>query len=132
LDRQQLTEKELKELVLTLESIYEKKYKLALRDPYSIVALILAEGNAERIQRLYTAIEHSYERQYAKKINNPVIDIQNLLNDNHLSKNHFNRMMENFTDIYQKRFKEKYFSQGNELLTQIQQLLTKNSSDNKR
>lgn len=129
LDQQQLSEQKLKELIITLEYIYEKKYKQAARDMSSVVALILAEGNAERIQHLHTAIEHSYERQFGKKITNPVIAIQTLLKDDKFSKKYFNRVMDNFTDIYQQRFSEKYFSDGNQLLTEIQHLLSNHHTD---
>ena len=90
----------------------------------SLVELILAEGDEERVKQFYTAIAHGFKRQFNNNINNPVKNIQNLLTQDHFSKNDFNRLMDRLSDIYQQRFKEQYFAEGNKLLTQIQQLLS--------
>ncbi len=124
LNDQTLPEQELKELVVTLESVYEKKHKKPIRDINSTVALILAEGEEEKIQKLHSAIGHSYERQFNKKITSPTDTIIETFTDENFSKAEFNRLMENFSDIYQQRFDERYFGEGNLLLTKIQTLLT--------
>ena len=124
LDQQQLSEQQLKELVLTLESIYEKKHKQSLRNFNSIIALILAEGDEENIQQLHTAIEQSFECQFKKKINNPSVTIQELMKNDQFSKNDFNCLMESFASIYKQRFHEKHFVEGDLLLTHIEQLLS--------
>jgi predicted unusual protein kinase regulating ubiquinone biosynthesis (AarF/ABC1/UbiB family) len=109
--------------LLTLESIYEKKHEKPIRGISSTVALILAEGDAEKIQKLHSAIGHSYERQFNKKINSPTDNMIEAFTDENLSKTEFNRLMEHFSDIYQQRFNERYFGEGNFLLTKIQTLL---------
>lgn len=124
IDQQNLSEQEFKELLLTLESIYEKKHKKSLRDVNSIVALLLAEGDAKKIQQLHTVIGQSFERKFDKKINKPTLSMKKLLTNEAFSKEEFNRLMESCTAIYQKRFNEKYFSEGNKLLTQIEKLLS--------
>ena len=124
IDQQQLSEQQLKELILTLETIYEKKHKQSIRGLNSLVELILAEGDEERVKQFYTAIAHGFKRQFKNNINNPVKNIQNLLAQDHFSKNDFNRLMDRISDIYQQRFNEQYFAEGNKLLTQIQQLLS--------
>ena len=124
IDQQQLSEQQLKELILTLETIYEKKYKQSIRGLNSLVELILAEGDEERVKQFYTAIAHGFKRQFKNNINNPVKNIQNLLTQDHFSKNDFNRLMDRISDIYQQRFNEQYFAEGNKLLTKIQQLLS--------
>jgi len=124
LNKQALPEQELKELVVTLESVYEKKHKKPIRDINSTVALILAEGEPEKIQKLHSAIGHSYERQFNKKITSPIDTIIETFTNENLSKAEFNRLMEGFSDIYQQRFDERYFGEGNLLLTKIQTLLT--------
>ena len=126
LDQQQLSEQQLKELILTLETIYEKKHKQSLRDPDSLVALILAEDDEQAVKQFYTEIAHGFKRQFKKNINNPVNNIQNLLRQDRFSKSDFNRLMDRFSDIYQQRFNEQYFAEGNKLLTRIQQLLSDN------
>ena len=123
-EQQLLSRQELKEFILTLEAIYEKKYKQSSRDLNSVVALILAEGDEAKIQKLHTAIARSFERQFEKKINNPSEKVQDLMNNDEFSKSDFNRMMESYTAIYQQRFNEKYFAESNMLLTRIQQLLS--------
>lgn len=123
LNEQALPEQELKELIVTLESIYEKKHEKPIRGISSTVALILAEGDAEKIQKLHSAIGHSYERQFNKKINSPTDNMIEAFTDENLSKTEFNRLMEHFSDIYQQRFNERYFGEGNFLLTKIQTLL---------
>jgi len=123
LNEQTLSEQKLKELVVTLESVYEKKHKKPVRDINSTVALILAEGDEEKIQKLHSAIGHSYERQFNKKISSPTDNIVEAFTDENLSKAEFNRLMESFSDIYQQRFNERYFGEGNLLLTKIQTLL---------
>ena len=123
LNQQQLSQQQLKELLVTLESVYEKKYKQTLRDVHSTVALILAEGDEVKIKTLHEAVASSYEQQFDKKINNPMTAVNRLVHEDTFSKNDFNRLMEGFAEIYQQRFNEKYFSEGNALLTKIQQLV---------
>ena len=124
IDQQKLSEQQLKELILTLETVYEKKHKQSVRDPNSLVELILAEGDEKSIKQIYTTIADGFKRQFKNNINNPVKNIQNLLTQDHFSKNDFNRLMDRFSDIYQQRFNEQYFAEGNKLLTRIQQLLS--------
>ena len=124
LEQEQLSETQLKELTLNLETIYEKKHKTPLRNINSLVAVILAEGNAEKIQQLHQSIANSYQRQFSEKIDNPISILTDLINSDQFSKDNFNQLMDKFEDVYQQRFKEKYFSEGNKLLTKIQQLLS--------
>jgi flagellar biosynthesis protein FlhG len=126
LDQQQLSDQQLKEFILTLETIYEKKHKQSFRDLNSLVALILAKADEEKIKKFYNAIAHSFERQFKSKINNPVENFKNLITDEHFPKKDFTCLMDNFSTIYQQRFNEKYFTESIALLTQIQQLLSDN------
>jgi len=120
----ELPEAQLKELVVTLESVYEKKHKKPLKDINSTVALILAEGNESQIKNLHSAIGKSYERQFNKKVNTPEDAIKDALKSESLSKSGFNQLMDSFSDIYQQRFNEQYFTEGNLLLNKIQGLLS--------
>lgn len=126
LEQQTLSEAQLKELVLNLENIYEKKYQAPVKDINSIVAVIIAEGNAEKIKQLHNTIASSYQRQFSENINNPVLMIKELARSEQFSKDEFIELLDQFGEIYQQRFNEKYFSEGNQLLTQIQQLLSNN------
>jgi len=124
LDQLALSEPQLKELTLNLENIYEKKYNTPLRNVNSLVAIILAEGNTDKIQQLHQAIAQSYQRQFSKTIDNPISTIQSLVSSNQFSKDEFGQLMRSFENTYQQRFNEKYFSEGNLLLTKIQRLLS--------
>ena len=126
LDQQQLSEQQLKEFILTLETMYEKKHKQSVRDLNSLVALILAKADEQKIKKFYNAIAHSFERQFKSKINNPVENFKSLIRDDHFPKKDFTHLMDDFSTIYQQRFNEKYFSEGIALLTQIQKLLSDN------
>jgi len=123
LNEQALPEHELKELIVTLEAIYEKKHKKSVKNINSTVALILAESNEDKIMELHTAIGRSYNRQFNKKINPAKEEILQELADENLSKTEFNQLMESFSDIYHQRFNQQYFGEGNLLLTKIQSLL---------
>lgn len=101
----------------------KKKYDKPVRDINSTVALILAEGNKDKIMALHSAIGLSYERQFDKKINLAKEEILQELSDESLSKTEFNRLMESFSEIYHQRFNQRYFGEGNLLLTKIQSLL---------
>jgi len=124
LDQLALSEPQLKELTLNLENIYEKKYNTPLRNVNSLVAIILAEGNTDKIQQLHQAIAQSYQRQFSKTIDNPISTIQSLVSSDQFSKDEFGQLMRSFENTYQQRFNEKYFSEGNLLLTKIQRLLS--------
>ncbi|MCF6250041.1 MAG: hypothetical protein L3J75_02050 [Methylococcaceae bacterium] len=63
--------------------------------------MILAEGDEAKIQKLHTAIAQSFERQFEKKLIIRVKKVQDLMNNDEFSKSDFNRMMENYTAIYQ-------------------------------
>ncbi len=126
LEQQDLSEAQLKELTLSLESIYEKKHKTPLRNINSLVAIFLAEGNTEKIKQLHDAIACSYERQFSKQINDPKEVLEGLIHSDTYSKDEFNQLINHLTKTYQQRFDEKYYSEGNLLLTQIQNLLSEN------
>jgi len=132
IDQQALSESQLKELSLNLESIYEKKHNKPLKDINSTVASILAEGDAEHIQKLHRAIGLSFERQFNKKISTPESEVAQLIQSEQFSKNEFNRLLADFTDIYKQRFNETFYSESNQMLTQIQQLLTDNKESTNR
>ena len=123
IEQQEISEQQFKELALTIESIYEKRYKKSLKDINGIVALILAEGDAERIQQLYRAIARSFERQFGTPLTSSMEVIKALANDEKISKNDFTQLMDSIAEIYQKRYDENYFNDGNLLLTKIQHLL---------
>jgi len=124
LEQQNLSEVQLKELTLSLESIYEKKHKTPLRNINSLIAVFLAEGNTKKIKQLHKAIACSYERQFSEKISDPNIVIDDLVHSENYSKEEFSQLLNSLTETYQQRFNEKHFSEGNLLLTQIQQLLS--------
>jgi len=123
LAQQNLSKQQLKELALTIETLFEKKYQQPLKDINSLVALILAEADANKIQQLYTSIEQSFERQFNRSINDPLADIETILTSDKLNKADFIHIMARFSAIYQQRFNEKYFAESHQLLTTIQQLL---------
>jgi len=130
IDQQNTSEQQLKELAINLESIYEKKYNKSLKDINNVVALILAGGEAQEIQQLHSAITRSFERQFNRKITDPVVTATDLMNSEQLSKDEFSALMDEFSKTYHRRFNENYFSNGNNLLTQIQQLLSNNEKLN--
>jgi flagellar biosynthesis protein FlhG len=108
LEKKQLSENKLKELLLTLESVYEKKYKKPLKEPNSIIAVIMAEENEDNIKQLYRTIVRNYELQFGKKLNSPFSGFHALLNNERFPKNKFKAVIKKILNIYEKRFNEKY------------------------
>ncbi len=105
LERQHLPEHKLKEFILTLENIYEKKYKKSMREVDSLIAMLFAGANAESIKHLYHAIADNYELQFGEKINR---GIQALLKSEEFTRKKFDISLKNILTIYQKRFHERY------------------------
>lgn len=122
--KQDFSESQLKGLMLTLESIYEIKPKTPFKDIDNLISAILAEANKEKIKKLHLAIAGHYEQQLPKRLNDPIASIKELSLSDQFSKDDFNQLMKHFENTYQQRFKESYFSEGNMLLTQIQQLVS--------
>jgi len=121
---QDFSEQQLKDLMLTLETIHQIKDKTAFKNINSLIIAILDEADKEKIKKLHLAIAEHYQHQFPKKLNDPVTSIKALSLSDQFSKDDFKQLMNHFENTYQQRFKESYFSEGNMLLTQIQQLVS--------
>jgi len=121
---QDFSEPQLKELMLTLEAICQIKPTTPFKNINSLITAVLAEANKEKIKKLHLTITDYYQHQLPTKTNDPIASIKELSLSDQFSKDDFKQLMNHFENTYQQRFKESYFSEGNMLLTQIQQLVS--------
>ena len=95
-----LSEAELGEFLITMERVYEKKYKKPLKNISSLSALILAEATEKEMLQLNKAVTKSFERRFGRKLNNPVEGMTKLFSAEMLSKDKFDQLMDKFFFLF--------------------------------
>lgn len=127
LERQGFPQAPMLELSAALEKTYAKVYGKALTSPDSQIADLLAQthGNEDKMIGLYKKLASAYERQFHKKIDNPLTTVLRQMESENLDQQAFVRLLDRFNQIYQRRFGMSYFDNGNDVLEQIAQLLKK-------
>jgi flagellar biosynthesis protein FlhG len=120
---QNLSESQFKELLLSLETVYEKKFNKPLKDPATLSALILADSHQENIKSFYTIFSENYQKTFQHSVTDPVTELQELLQSEQLNKPEFEKLLQEFSGIYKQRFEESFFPEANSLINTIHQLL---------
>ncbi len=123
ISQQNLSESELKELLLSLETVYEKKFNKPLKDPATLSALIMADGHQENIKSFYRIFSENYQKTFQHSVTDPVIELQGLLQSEQFNKAEFEKLLQEFSDVYKQRFGESFFPEANSLINTIHQLL---------
>ncbi len=118
-------EKEMHRMILILNAFYKNKYGKSLKNPESIVTELWSsiKDDEDKAYSLIKNLANSYERQFQKKIDDPVKLMQEKMQNVDYSKQEFSELMAQFSRIYQDRFGVEYFGDGEQLLNQIAQLL---------
>jgi len=125
LERQGYPEAQMRDLIVNMETVFEKTYGKPLKSTESVMADLLADvsGNEQKARLLHEALAHSFERQFHKKIDDPVAGLTQQMMDENYSRQEFSSLMRQFGQIYQQRFGVRYFGDSEQLLEQIFQLL---------
>ncbi len=125
LQRRDYPEAEMKELVTTLESLYQKRHLKPVKSMDSVVAEWLAEASAseEHARRLYRALADGFQRRFQRRLDDPIGGLLQQLQDESYSREEFSALLRQFGEIYQNRFGVAYYGDGEQLLDKIARLL---------
>ncbi len=125
LERREYPEAEMRELIIAMESVYEKVHRKPIKTVDSVIAGLMADihGNEEKARLLHKTLEHSFERQFHKPIDDPVEALVRQVQDQKFSRSDFSALLTRFAEIYQARFGVRYFGDGERLLEKIARLL---------
>ncbi|MFA5982944.1 MAG: MinD/ParA family protein [Methylococcaceae bacterium] len=120
-----LKEVDFKELIMALETVFEKKYGYPARNLNQMMAMLLvdAQGGETKIIQMHTALEKTYERQFGKKITGSNQQVHELMADPGLTKEAANTLLSQLEEVYRQRFGQGYWGESLALLENIKRLL---------
>ncbi|PPC92043.1 MAG: hypothetical protein CTY34_01590 [Methylobacter sp.] len=121
------TESDMKELILSLESVFEKRYGHPVKDISHIMAVLLvdARGSDTKIKQMYHALAKTYERQFGRAIENPSARVLEQVAGNTVSQQDFDDLLQNLSAVYRQRFGSGFWGDSRNLLETIRVLLNK-------
>jgi hypothetical protein len=108
-------ETEIKDLVFTLESIYEKTHGKPLRSINHSIAKILVDmqGSEKKMQLLLKTLEKSFARQFNKSLYDPIEMILAQISKEEMTEQQFATMMRQLKQAYKKRFHNEFQEDNN-------------------
>lgn len=121
------TESDMKELILNLESVYEKRYGHPVKDFSHIMAMLLvdARGSDTKIKQMYQALAKTYERQFGHAIENLSDQVLEQVSETTFSQQEFDEMLQNLSAVYRQRFGDGFWGDSRKLLENIRLLIEK-------
>lgn len=131
LERRDYPEDVMRELLTTVEALYQKKHDKPVKSVDSVLAEFLAGiyRDEAKTRQLHQSIADSFQRRYGKPISDPKAALFEQLQDESISRQEFSNLLQQFGAIYQQRFGVRYFGDGEQLLEKIARLL-RHPSDN--
>jgi len=118
-------EAEIKELIFTLESVYERAHGKPLRNTNHLIARILADvhGSEKKIRLLQKTLEKTYHRRFKKHLYDPVAQTIALILHKDFSKKDFTELMARFKQAYRQQFNAEFTEDSDNLIAAIKHLL---------
>ncbi len=83
-----------------------------------------AHGSEHKMRILRKTLEKSFERQFKKKLYDPINETVEIICREDFSKQDFADMLELFKHAYKKQFNIEYTENGDKLIAQMRSLLT--------
>lgn len=118
-------EKELHDLVLTLESLYERRYDQPVRDLEDSVVKLLADvGDSEKeVLELVRRLRTSYERQFRKDLIDARAELFKTIQREDFSESDFDALIQTIKDVYEGRFGKPYEDENDPRIIEIRDTL---------
>ncbi|NOY67441.1 MAG: P-loop NTPase [Gammaproteobacteria bacterium] len=124
LEMQNFPDNEIRDLIFTLESLYEKRYQRPVREIDDRIINVLSEihGSKEKTIELTSQLRKSYRRQFNEDIFDPINELLDKINQEDFTENQFDTIMESLKHTYRNRFDKDYEDENDLLLKQARDL----------
>lgn len=118
-------EAEMRELIATLEALYQKRYRKPIKSSDSAIAewLVDASTDEEKARRFYRTLVEGFEQRFGRRIDDPANGLLTQVQEAQFSREEFSRLLKQLGDVYQARFGSAYYGDGEQLLDKIARLL---------
>jgi MinD-like ATPase involved in chromosome partitioning or flagellar assembly len=118
---------EIRDLVFTLESLYEKRCQIPIRSIDDAVIKLFEDvnGSEEKMEELGKQLQASYRRQFNKNLFDPLVELTHSIADKNYSEDEFNHLMQTIKEAYQARFSKDYKGDAENLLDEIRNMSSK-------
>lgn len=125
LQRRDYPEDDMRELISTLEAMFEKKHLKPVKSMDSVIAEWFADASTseEKARRLHQALLEGFERRFQQRLEDPESMLLQQLQDERTSREQFSNLLKRFGKLYRTRFGVTYYDDGEQLLAKIARLL---------
>jgi flagellar biosynthesis protein FlhG len=121
LEMSDFPESDIRELVNTLESLFEKHYKKPLRNLDSTVIKLLADANGseEKLVGLNRLLKNSFKRQYNQRLNVPLEEMTEWISDREFTEGDYSNAQRAQEKAFESRFNKPYKNEKDILIEQL-------------
>ncbi len=121
LEMSDFPEADIRELVNTLEILFEKQHKKPLRNLNSTIIKLLADahGSEEKLKQLNRQLQQSFLRQFDKRLNDPLKEFTDLIQEPDFSESDYKNGQEAQERAFQARFGQPYKNEKDLLIEQL-------------
>ena len=115
---------ELRDLAITLESLYEKRTQKPLHSHDETLLKLLedASHSEERLVALHSRVQACYKRRFKAELTGSEESLTNRLKQDSFSEQDFTDLIAHIKDTYQKRFEKAYLDESDHILKDISQI----------
>ncbi len=119
-------ESDIKELVNTLESLFEKHYKKPLRNLDSTVIKLLADasGSEEKLELLNQQLKNSFKRQFNRRLDNPLEEIIYWIKESPFTELDYKALQDEQKKAFLDHFGKPFEDEKDEQIRQLQKEVT--------
>jgi hypothetical protein len=127
LEMQDFPYTEIRDLIFTLESLYEKRCQIPIRSVDDTVIKLFEDvnGSEGKMEELGRQLQASYRRQFNKNLFDPLKELTANIADNDYSDDEFSHLMQTIKNAYQERFNKDYKGEAEKVLDEIRGMSTK-------
>lgn len=122
---------DIRDLVFTLESLYERQYKRPLRSVDGTLIKLMADmrGSEERLYAFYRQIKESFKRQFNKDLDNPLQELPLWMAEAKFGETDFEKLLQSFKSAYRRHFGRDYKDEKDLLIEKFRSLLASYPAD---
>ncbi|HYE36891.1 MinD/ParA family protein [Methylocaldum sp.] len=114
-------ENDLKEICGTLETIYERCHERPIKSPDSTIVQLLANvrESDEKIRQLTEFLRSSYERQFDRRLIDPLVELERWISEDDFTEADFVRLLEEARGWFHVRFGKPYEDEKDRLIKEL-------------
>ncbi|MEJ2344623.1 MAG: MinD/ParA family protein [Gammaproteobacteria bacterium] len=117
-------EDEIKDLVTTLETLYERRCQRPVRDTEDTLIKLLADAHTSegKMAALGRQLQAGFERQFHKKLFDPEVDLRAAVQRGDYDENRFGELIQSLRDAYLEHSGRRYEDERDRMLHDVRQI----------